>query len=433
MATVAGGAGPGGDDGSGPGPLAAGERAELAALRRRFSPHHAWRAPLSALLITLAAVLAPLSAVAVWVSDEMADTHRYVATVAPLARQPDVRAAVTERVTDAITARIDLDALLSAAAPGQRPALKKALGALGGPITGGVRDLVRDAVARFVSSEQFARLWTQLNRHAHAAFTGALTGEGDTAVRVTGDEVVLDLAPVVAQVKRQLVDRGLTVAAHIPETRTDFTLVQSRDVRRVRTGFRALELAGNWLPAITVVLAGAGVLLAARRRRALVTAALAVAAGAAVLAVGLSVFRIVYRDHLPARTDERAAGAVYDQLVRFLRMTVRMVVTLGVVVALGAWLSGHGRRARRVRDVWESSVAAAREAAGVTTVGAVGPWVHRHRTALRWAVVVAACLAVLLWSDRTGQVVAWVAVAVVAALAVVEFLDEPGARGPTTR
>jgi uncharacterized membrane protein YcfT len=59
--------------------------------------------------------------------------------------------------------------------------------------------------------------------------------------------------------------------------------------------------------------------------------------------------------------------------------------------------------------------------------------VHRHRTALRWAVVVAACLAVLLWSDRTGQVVAWVAVAVVAALAVVEFLDEPGARGPTTR
>jgi hypothetical protein len=403
--------------------LSAEERAELLALRKRFPAHRRWRAALSALLITLAAILAPLSAVAVWVADEMADTDRYVATVAPLARHPDIRAAVTDRVTDAAMAKIDLDSLLSSVAPSDRPRLEKALGTLKGPITSGVRDFVRQTVARFVASDAFARLWEQLNRQAHASFTGALTGESDNAVRVQGDAVVLDLAPVVAQVKQQLQDRGLSAASLIPEVKTEYTLVKSEDVRRARTGFRALQIAGNWLPVVTVLLAAGGVLLAARRRRALVAAALGIAAGVAVLGIGLAVFRVIYLDRLPTGTNEAAAGAVYDQIIRFLRVTVRMVVVLGIVVALGAWLSGSGRWALRVRTAWESAIAAVRQAVGITALGPVGPWVHRYRRVLQWVVVAGAAVALLLWSYPTGLVIFWIAVVAVAALAVVEFLD----------
>lgn len=430
MATSADG--PGGIGGPGDRPLSADERAELAALRRRAPGRPWWRTTLSALLITLAAVLAPLGAVAVWIADEMADTDRYVATVAPLARHPDVRAAVTDRVTDAAMAKIDIDSLLSRVAPSDRPRLERALGGLQGPITSGIRDFVRQTVANFVASDAFARTWEQLNRQAHAAFTGALTGSGDTAVRVQGDAVVLDLEPVVAQVKQRLLDRGLSVASVIPEVRTDYTLVESKDVQRAQTGFRVLQVAGNWLPVVTVVLASAGVLLAAHRRRALVAAALGVAAGVAVLGIGLSVFRIVYLDHLPADTNQAAAGAVYDQMTRFLRMTVRMVIVLGVLVAVGAWLSGAGRWATRVRSAWETGIGAVRQAVGPSTTGPVGPWVHRYRHALRWVVVVGAGLAVLLWSYPTGLVVFWIALVAVGVLAVVEFLDE-GARGGGSR
>lgn len=98
MATSADGPGSGRQgDQPGSGRLTDGERAELAALRKRFSPHHRLRAFLSALLITLAAVFAPLSAVAVWAADEIADTDRYVATMAPLASHPDVQAAIADR------------------------------------------------------------------------------------------------------------------------------------------------------------------------------------------------------------------------------------------------------------------------------------------------------------------------------------------------
>jgi hypothetical protein len=432
MATSADGAAAGAPDPAG-GPLSDDERAELLALRRRFPRRQRWRAALSAVLITLAALLAPLSVVAVWVADQMADTDRYVATVAPLARQPAVRAAVTDRVTDAAMANIDLDALLSKVAPDDRPRLEQALGGLRGPLTSGIRDFVRQTVARFVDSDAFARLWERLNRQAHSAFTGALTGDSGTAVRVRGDAVVLDLEPVVAEAKQRLLSRGLDAASVIPEVRTDFTLVKSKDVRRVQTGFRALQVAGNWLPVVTVLLAAGGVLLAGRRRRALVAAALGIAVGVVALGIGLSFFRIVYLNHLPANANAAAAGAAYDQIVRFLRVSVRMVIALGVVVAVGAWLSGSGRWAERVTAAWETGISAVRQAVGVTSLEPVGPWVHRHRHALRWTVALGAVLALLLWSYPTAMVVFWIALVAVGVLAVTEFLDDDRPRRVAAR
>jgi hypothetical protein len=426
----------GGPD-SGSRPLNDGERAELAALRARLAsapPRHRVRSFFSALLITLAAVLAPLSAVAVWVADVVGDTDRYVSTMAPLADNPHVRAGISDRVTVAVVDRVDLGSLLSGVAPSDRPGVEAALGGLGGPIAAGVKDFVRATVLTFVSSGAFSTVWEELNRTAHAAVVDALTGNNDSAVQVEHNKVTLDLAPVVAGVKRQLVDQGLKAAAGIPEVRTDFTLVKSDEIGRVKTGFRALQLAGDWLPVPTVVIAGAGVLLAVRRRRALVAAALGVAAGVAVLGILLALFRTFYLDHLSPDVHHAAAAAVYDQVVRFLRASVRMVITLGIAVALGAWLSGTGRWAVRVRAMWESGIAAVREAAGLTSTGPVGPWVNRFRVPLRWAVVAVASVVLAQWPYPTGMVIFWIAAVTLVGLAVVEFLAErPAADAVDTR
>ncbi|WP_051951060.1 hypothetical protein [Actinacidiphila yeochonensis] len=405
-------------------PLDDSERRELADLRARKGGTHHVRSALSAVLLVLAALLAPLSVVAVWAADTVGDTGRYVATVGPLASKPDVQKAVSRQVTDALVARIDLDTLISQAVPSDRPLLRKALGPLRKTVTDGVRDLVQQQVTSFVASDRFAVLWRQLNRRAHAAFLGALTGDSDTAVQVRGDEVVLDLAPVVDQVKQRLADQGLTVARHIPTVHTEYTLLRSEKVHNARTGFRLLQLVGNWLPVATVVAAAAGVLLAVRRRRAVVTIALAIAVTVALLGVALSVFRVFYLDQLPAGSNEFAAGTVYDQLVRFLRVSVRSVVVLALVVALGAWLSGPETWAVRVRGFWESGISAAREGAGIRSTGAVGTWVHRCRRVLRWIVVLVAAVVLLVWSYPTAMVVFWIALTALGALAVIEFLDD---------
>ncbi|MEW2162163.1 hypothetical protein AB0912_04060 [Streptomyces sp. NPDC007084] len=431
------GNGNGNDDGHGYG-YGSGAARELAELRarvaelerrRRPTAQRHWVRPFFAvLLILVAAVLTPLGAVAAWSSDLIGDTDRYVSTMKPLASDPDVQNAVADRVTTAVMQYVDIRSLLTSVAPDDRPRLTKALGPLSGPITSGLTDFVHSTAERFVAGDAFATLWTDLNRTAHASANKALTGSGGGAVKLTHDAVVIDLAPVIARVKQALVDRGLGLAAKIPEVHAEFTVMNSESIGKAKKFYRLLQIVGFWLPVLTLLLAAGGVLLAIRRRRALVTAALAVAAGAAVLGIALWIFRGIYLDSLPSGVSQPAAGSVFDTLVRYLRTTVRMVITLGVVVALAAWLTGDGRAATRVLAAWRGGIGAVRDAVGLD-LGAPGAWVHRTKTWLDWTVVAVAAATLLTWPYPTAAVTVWTAVVALLVLAVIEYMDsEEGPR-----
>ncbi|MGW2229842.1 hypothetical protein [Streptomyces formicae] len=364
------------------------------------------------------------SPVAAWAADEVGDTDRFVATVGPLASDPAVREAAANRATDALMSRIDLSALLSDVTPDDRPRLEKSLGRLGDSLEGAVRSSVHDKALAVTRSDAFEAIWRQANREAHGALDKALTGKGGDAVELQDDTVTLDLGPLVDRVKQRLVDDGLSVAGRIPEVHTEFTLLTSESIGKARTYVRLLQLAGNWLPVVSLVLVAAGVLLSVRRRRALVTGALAVALATGLLGIGLRVFRVISLDRLPADVSHDAAAAVYDALTHFLFTMVRMVVALGVVVAVGAWLSGPERGARLTRDLWSAGIGAVRttaERAGMRT-GPVGPFVRRRRTWITWVLVAAALPAYLLRSHPTGWTVLGIALWLLLALAVVEFL-----------
>jgi hypothetical protein len=60
----------------------------------------------------------------------------------------------------------------------------------------------------------------------------------------------------------------------------------------------------------------------------------------------------------------------------------------------------------------------------------VGPFVRRFRVWIGWVLVGAALLAYLLWSRPTGWVVVGLGLAVLFALAVVEFLAAEPEEGP---
>lgn len=405
-------------------------RARVAALEKERArpPRHHVRSGLAAVLIVVGCLLAPLSVVAAWAADQVADTDRYVATVAPLASDPDVQDAVANRATDALMSHLDLPALLADVAPADRPRLQQALGGrLGDALESAVRSFVHDQARKVAASDAFKTVWTDANRRIHSSLDKALTGSGGGAVQLTNDSVTVDIGPVVDQVKQRLIASGLSAAQHIPAVHTDFTLVRSDQVGKVKTYVRLLQLAGNWLPVLAVLLIAAGVLLSVRRRRALVAGCLGVAVATGVLGIGLRVFRVFYLDRLPAGVSPGAAAAVYDALVHFLQTTVRMVVALAVVVALGAWLTGPGRYAGLVRGLWTSGISAVRgtaDHAGLRT-GPVGPFVRRYRTWITWLLVAVALLVYLLWPYPTGWVVVGIALCLLLALAVADFLASP--------
>ncbi|MFD3663905.1 hypothetical protein ACFWVF_25535 [Streptomyces sp. NPDC058659] len=413
-------------------------RARIAALEARTAgggtarpPRHRLRSFCAALLIVIGCVLTPLGIIASWTADIVGDTDRYVQTVEPLASDPAVQAAVATRVTNVVMEHIDLNSLLEGVAPEQRPLLEKALGKLGDSLESAVGSFVHDRAQDVVASSAFATIWTDANRAIHTSLDRALTGSDEGAVKIDTDKVTIDLAPVIDRVKERLVDSGLTVAGKIPEIHTDFTVLQADDIGKVKTGFSLLQAMGVWLPVISVLLVAGGILLAARRRRALVAGALGIAVAALVLGIALTVFRTVYLNALPSGVSPAAAGAVYDTLVRYLRTSVRVFATLGVLVAVAAWISGPSRPATLARGLWDSGISATRataDHAGLRT-GPVGPFVRRYRTWITWILVAAAAAACVFWPHPTGWVVLGLALGLLFALAVVAFLaEESGSR-----
>ncbi|MER5929861.1 hypothetical protein [Streptomyces sp. NPDC002054] len=269
---------------------------------------------LSAALAALLVLLVPLSAVAYWADRELGDVDRYTAAMSPLAEDPAVQQVVVTQATRAISAQIDA-----------------------GPFQGGVETLLGEALESFTGTDAYRTAWDAANHAAHAAFLKALTtGHGDA--------VTLDLAPVVERIKGELVTGGVPFADRIPVTHTEIKVMEYDDLGALRKVFHMLQIAGIWLPLLTLVVAVAAVAVAVSRRRALVATGLGLAAGALLLMAAVLVCRRIVLDDLPADIDRPAAEAVYDALTAFLRTTAWIVLALGLAAALGAWLTGRLRR-----------------------------------------------------------------------------------------
>jgi hypothetical protein len=423
-------------------------RAEVASLRSRLRQRNQgdkgpvaqggrvarqrWRTVVASVLIVVACVLAPLSAVAVWTKNQVTNTDRYVRTMAPLASEPAIQSALTDRITARIFANVDVKALYNQAVDalakqGLPPNRAAQLQSFAVPVANGVESFTHSQVAKIVQSPAFANAWVQINRQAHAALVKAMTGEGGGAVTIKNDTVTLNLGPLIHTVKQQLTASGFNLAAKIPETNATFVLFQSSAITKAQSGFNLLNTLGIWLPIIVLALIALGVYVAKSHRRALVGASLGVAAGMLVLALGLAIFRSAYLNALPSTVSHDAAAVLYDTLVRYLRLGLRSVLVLALVLALGAFLTGPSVTAVRTRDGLTRGIGWLRgrgESAGLRT-GPVGSWVYAHKQALRIGAVAAAGLALVFWGQPTGKVIILLAVLLLVVLAIIEFLGRP--------
>jgi hypothetical protein len=394
-----------------------------------------WRSIVATLLIVVGCLLAPLSVVAVWSSNQVTNTDRYLATVSPLIDEPAIQDAIADEITAQVFSYIDVEELTTQAIAalenqGLPAQLAPQLQALAGPIANGIEGFTRTQVDRVVASDAFADAWVQANRVAHEELVAALTGEGSGSVTIENDTVSLNMAAFIETVKEQLVSSGFTLAERIPAVDVSFVLFQSADVTRARSAFNLLDTLGNWLPIIALILIVVGVYVAKNHRRALVGAAVGVAVGMVVLALGLAVFRSYYLNAVPDDVlPHDAAALLYDTIVRFLRLGLRTVLVLALIVAAAAFLAGPSVTAVRTRHGFVRGIGWVRgsaEQAGWST-GPVGAWVYRNKKALRVGALAVAALALVFWGRPTGQVVIGLTLGLLVVLAVIEFLGRPPA------
>ncbi|MEX2984294.1 hypothetical protein [Streptomyces sp. C36] len=412
-------------------PLTPGERDHYRRLSQREAlRHRRLRYAATSVLLVLAFVLSPLAVVAAWADSQVSDTDRYVQTVAPLAKDPAVQNAVTDRLTTRVVDNVDIkgitDALAGALAKTNAPpAIVDRSHLLAGPLKNALTTAVHTVVQKVVTSDQFAELWNDANRRAHAAVVKVLTGEGNSAVQARGDSVVIDLGTVVDKVKQKLVEDGYEKAANIPDVDKTIPLFQTDKLNDAQAAMRLLNVVGTWLPVTVIALAALAVWSAPAHRVTLMTAAIGIGVMMVLLLVGLAVVRHIYLDSVPPSTlPPDAAASAYDTLVRFLRDGTRTVLVIAVITAVAAYLYGPGRGARFVRSVSTRATGASGRAmahSGLRT-GATGHWLQTHRRWTTGVVIAAAALILLLWNYPTVAGVALILVITVLVLAILAVL-----------
>jgi hypothetical protein len=403
-------------------------RTQVPARRRRFS----WHAVVSALLIVLGCIIAIPTVLGSWAALEVSNTDRWVATVEPLIHDPAIQNVLTDRITNEITSQLNLTGTINQASAQLNsrglPRISQLLKTFGPQIVSSVTGFIHSTVHTVISSQAMATAWVQVNTVAHQALVKVLSGQGGGAVSVVNGQIVLNLGPLIVVAKQDLIAHGFSLASQIPPVSPTIALFQAKDLGKAQSAYRLVKTARIVLIVLTLLLLAAGVWVARGRRRALIGAGLGLAASMLVLAIGLLIARSIYLSSVPSSVlPADAAAAAFDAFVHFIKVTLRVVLAVGLVVALGAFITGPSRMAVQVRSALKSGMDWIRnfgERRGVST-GPVGEWTYSHRRILRISAVALFALIFVFWGQPDLLVVIVLVVLLLIVLGLIELIGRP--------
>ena len=404
-------------------------QARLDARERRASAVRAVRRVAAAVLVALAAFALVNSVVGVWAARTALNTDRWVATVAPLPRDPQVAAAVAEYATTQVFEVLDAEQRI-------RDALPPRAAFIAGPLTGQLRQTVRTTVDNVLRSDGFQTIWIELNRRAHLRALAIVEGTSDVAV-VRENRVDLDLLPLINEVLRTLstdlptlFGKELTlpnlssgalpenlrtriedaVGVPLPANFAQFTFYDGGQLQAVQQSVVTAKRDLALFVAGSIVLLVAALLVSYRRRRTLLQLGVwLVIAAVAVTAVLRAVRREILAE-VPPGVYRDGVGATMTVVFGSLRERGVQLIWIGALLAAVAYLMGPGRFPvwLRHRTVWAFWAAGRGLKAGAT---AAVPWIAEHRDAARIAGVVVAAILALISASWTALLVILVVLA----------------------
>jgi hypothetical protein len=273
------------------------------------------RTALAAFTIVLASLLVPVAVSAGWLSLRVDETEAYVDTVAPLADDPELRAALSERVARAAVGKLQRNVPIG---------LPRSL-----------ERRVRQTTDRVVESPGFPQFWRQANAEAHREFL-AIVHERPEDLESRDGWITVDLRPLLDQVIVEFAEAYGIPPDMVPSTALPIPVLPESRLADVRGGYNLLNALALWLPPLWLALVAVGV-LAARGWRSRLRAAAAAGLG---LAIGAGLVLLL----TPSATDlvVDQAGPDQQELVRLvievvvssLGDTARTVAVVGLVAAV---------------------------------------------------------------------------------------------------
>ncbi len=386
-------------------------------------------------LVVLASLLIPISVLSTWAITTVTNTDKYVATMAPLARNDVITTHLATKATDELfSTKVVQNKITDALPPKAKPIVK--------PVVNQVKGYVHGVALKVIESPKFGQLFDALNRRTHDTVVDILTGKQTTLTKSlkNGSQVTLNLTPAINQIIDKLNARGVTLFNPIKPILSNnqglgLTVVSKSQVSKFSGLFNALVTLGWAVPIISVALGILGILVAVERRKTLLRMAVGVGLFALVLLGALAYGRTTFLNQASSHNlNVDVSAAVWDTLLRFLKADLRWAVLAAVLVAFGAWLFGPARYAVWIRTKvaaggrWvghqgRALVAGAGHGlAGSSGARKTGGWIAEHIKGLRILGVVIAGFILLLGDNVSGWDLVILVIVVAVYLALLQLV-----------
>ncbi|WP_433383905.1 hypothetical protein ACQPZX_22650 [Actinoplanes sp. CA-142083] len=401
--------------------------------RRRQFALLALRRVAAAVFIMITAFALVASVVGLWAATTVLSTDRWVSTVAPLPKDPKIAAAVAEYSTTQLFSAIDVEQRIKDVLPQQAAFVA-------GPITSQLRTQIRNTVDNVMQSDQFQKIWVELNERVHDRMMAIINNESNV-VTVSEQSVQIDLLPLINQVLRDLsaqlptlFGRTITLpdlsSGEIPENLrvrvqdalgvtlpanfAQFTVYDNGQLYAVQQSVSAAKRYLALFVTGTVVLLLLALLISPWRRRTLVQLGLWLVVAAVAVSAVLRGIRDQLLEQVPEGVYRDGVAAAVTSVFSLLRTRGTQLIWIGAILAVVCYLCGPGRGAVWLRrQVARGAVAAGHASArGGRWLGANAPgWIAAHRDVLRVSGLVVGGILALILSSWTSLLIILIVVA----------------------
>ena len=293
-------------------------------------------------VLVIAGFLLFLSSFAIWINRVALNTNVFTNTSSSLLDDPAIRSAVANRTVDELFANVDVQAEVEKQLPADYQGLA-------GPATAGLRQASYQIVNRALEQPAFQQLFKATLRTTHETLVEVLGG-GGPRVSTENGEVTLNLRAIIDEAADRI-GIGQQVADKIPADAGRIVILRADELETAQNGFQLLKTLAWLLPILALIAFALAVWLSDDRRRAVRgTGWVLVAVGIlGLLAANLTRNYVV--DSLVAREDDRqAANNAWNILTELMRGSFRLMVVVGLLFVVAAWLAGPGRRAVSTRE-----------------------------------------------------------------------------------
>jgi hypothetical protein len=310
----------------------------------------------SALLVIMAAGLLVDSILFIWLQRTILDTDTWTQKTSQIIRTTSVQNDIADKVTNELFAQIDVSQYVEEALP-ERAA------PLSAPIASAVEGFVNTKTKEVLASDKFQQVWLNASRESHQSLINSIerlnevNSENNSSdlIYINEETLMLNLRPVLNEVKQDLVARGITFLPQenvIPQEKLTFELAEINNLPIILGVYNALNRLSYWLPIMAVVLGAGAVFVSTNRRKALI--------GIVVVTIAMSVATVqvvragqyVVTQNISSGAEAvsvESATAIYQTITNDLITSLRWLMGALLVLGVFLFLSGPSAAATWLR------------------------------------------------------------------------------------